>query len=58
MSSYIRTQQTASYFLQKHPTVKTEIWPIHEFNFLSPEMCTNTTVEQRKPRGEKLLGEM
>jgi broad specificity phosphatase PhoE len=49
MSSYIRTQQTAAPFLKKHPNVKTEIWPIHEFDFLSPKECMNTTVEQRKP---------
>jgi broad specificity phosphatase PhoE len=49
MSSYIRTQQTARPFLEKYPNVKTEIWPIHEFDFLSPIDCMNTTVEQRKP---------
>ncbi len=48
-SSYIRTQQTAEPFLKKHPNIKTEIWPIHEFDFLSPKECMNTTVEQRKP---------
>ena len=49
MSSYIRTQQTAVPFLRKYPAAKTEIWPVHEFDFLSPKVCANTTVEQRKP---------
>jgi broad specificity phosphatase PhoE len=49
MSSYLRTQQTAEPFLKKYSGVKTEIWPIHEFDFLSPKECMNTTVEQRKP---------
>lgn len=48
-SSYIRTQQTAEPFLKKYSNIKTEIWPIHEFDFLSPIECMNTTVEQRKP---------
>jgi len=48
-SSYIRTQQSAEPFLKKYPDIKTEIWPIHEFDFLSPKECMNTTVEQRKP---------
>jgi len=48
-SSYIRTQQTADPFLKKYSNIKTEVWPIHEFDFLSPKECMDTTVEQRKP---------
>lgn len=49
LSSYIRTHQTAEPTLQKFPDVPVEIWPIHEFDFLSPRECMNTTVDQRKP---------
>lgn len=49
LSSYIRTHQTAVSLIEKFYKSKTEIWPIHEFNFLSPDECLNTTVDQRKP---------
>lgn len=49
MTRHIRTQQTAKPVLEKFPQVPTAIWPLHEFDFLSPEQCTGTTVEQRKP---------
>lgn len=49
MTPYIRTQQTAEPLLEKYPDIPTEIWPFHEFDFLSPTQCTDTTVEQRKP---------
>jgi broad specificity phosphatase PhoE len=48
-SPYLRTQQTARPLLEKFPQVKTAVWPIHEFDFLSPETCVGTTVAQRKP---------
>jgi broad specificity phosphatase PhoE len=49
VSPYIRTQQTAEPVLRKFPNVPLEIWPIHEYDFLSPIQCADRTVEQRKP---------
>jgi broad specificity phosphatase PhoE len=49
MTPHIRNQQTAAPLLAKYPDVPTAIWPIQEFDFLSPLQCTGTTVEQRKP---------
>lgn len=49
MTPYIRTQQTAKPLMEKFPQVASEIWPFHEFDFLSPEQCAGTTVDQRKP---------
>jgi broad specificity phosphatase PhoE len=48
-SSYLRTQQTARPLLEKYPHVQTLVWPIHEFDFLSPKACINTTVDERRP---------
>lgn len=48
-SKYIRTQQTADPAIHKFKDVPVEVWPLHEYDFLSPESCVNTTVEQRKP---------
>lgn len=52
-SSYIRTQETARPLLEKYPQVKTVVWPLHEFDFLAPETCLNTTMEQRRPMVKK-----
>jgi broad specificity phosphatase PhoE len=49
ISPYIRTQQTAKPIIEKFPGAPTEIWPIQEYDFLSPAICIDTTVEQRKP---------
>jgi len=49
ISPYIRTRQTAKPLLKKFPTVPTEIWPLYEFDFLSPALCINTTVGERRP---------
>lgn len=49
ITSYIRTGQTAMPTLQKFPNVPVEVWPMHEYNFLSPDTCTGTTAAQRKP---------
>ena len=48
-SPYLRTQQTARPLLKKYPQVQKLVWPIHEFDFLSPKACINTTVDQRRP---------
>lgn len=49
LSPYIRTQQTAKPVLEKFPAVPVEIWPIQEYDFLSPAKCAGTTVNERKP---------
>lgn len=48
-SGYVRTQQTAQPLLEKYPEVPCLIWPIQEFDFLSPAACANTTVDERRP---------
>lgn len=48
-SKYIRTQQTAEPTINKFIDVPVEVWPLHEYDFLSPDQCINTTVDQRKP---------
>lgn len=49
MTPYLRTQQTANPMLEKFPDVPVEIWPLHEYDFLSPAVCQNTTIDERKP---------
>lgn len=46
---YLRTQQTANPLLEKYPVVKCVEWPLHEFTYLSPVVCKNTTSEARQP---------
>ena len=48
-SAYIRTQQTASPLIARFPDSPQEQWPIHEFTYLSPIRCQDTTIEQRVP---------
>lgn len=48
VSPYLRTQQTAQPLLQKHG-LTAEVWPIHEFTYLSGRKFANTTVAERKP---------
>lgn len=47
VSSFIRTQQTAEPLKRKYPHVQVEVWPIHEFTYLSPKQCLNTTAKDR-----------
>ncbi len=47
VSSYIRTQQTARPTIKRFPGVPCEEWTIHEFTYLSPEKCENTTKSER-----------
>jgi len=49
ITSYLRTYQTANPFIDKHPNVAVETWPFHEFTYLSPSACQNTTAEDRSP---------
>ncbi|MBI3219918.1 MAG: histidine phosphatase family protein [Bacteroidetes bacterium] len=53
VSPYIRTQQTALPLSQKYPKCQMEVWPLHEFTFLSPVICRNTTPKDRRPFVEK-----
>jgi broad specificity phosphatase PhoE len=48
-SPFLRARQTASSTLEQFPSAQLYIWPIHEFTYLSPERCTNTCAEQRRP---------
>lgn len=44
-----RTYQTAFPLLNEKLNTPHEVWPLHEFDYLSPKACENTTVEERKP---------
>jgi broad specificity phosphatase PhoE len=46
-SSYIRTKQTARPLIERYPRVVHEEWPVHEFTYLSPSKCPNTTYAER-----------
>ena len=48
-SRYIRTKQTASPVIKKFKDVSHEEWDIHEFTYLSPTKCENTTSADRLP---------
>jgi broad specificity phosphatase PhoE len=49
VTSYLRTIQTASPLIKKFPATKVETWPLHEFTFLSPNLCWNTNSKERLP---------
>lgn len=49
VTPYIRTVQTAHSLIEKYPTVPVETWPLHEFTFLSPFRCQNTSAKERLP---------
>lgn len=48
-SHMLRTQQTAEPTSAKFAAIEREVWPIHEFCYLSPIRCANTTWQQRQP---------
>lgn len=48
-SSFLRVQQTAAPTLSRFSMVPSEIWPVHEFTYLSPSRCKSTTAEDRRP---------
>lgn len=48
-SKMLRTQQTAAPTNARFANIETEVWPIHEFCYLSPIRCANTTWQQRQP---------
>jgi broad specificity phosphatase PhoE len=49
LTSHVRTQQTAVPCISKFPDVPIETWPLHEFDYLSPVKCRNTTIVDRRP---------
>jgi len=48
-SRYIRTKQTASPALKRFSEIPHEEWDTHEFTYLSPAKCKNTTSSERLP---------
>jgi len=49
VTSYIRTSQTALPLVNRFIGTKVETWPLHEFTYLSPAKCRNTTAAERAP---------
>lgn len=47
-SPFSRAQSTARVTLAAFPGTPFETWPIHEFTYLEPARCINTTVAQRR----------
>ncbi|POM10619.1 histidine phosphatase family protein [Pseudomonas sp. WP001] len=47
-SPFSRARATAMATVAKFPDVPYEIWPIHEFTYLEPTRCVNTTVAERR----------
>lgn len=47
-SAFSRAQSTAMVTLAAFPGTPFETWPIHEFTYLEPARCINTTVAQRR----------
>jgi broad specificity phosphatase PhoE len=52
VSSYIRTQQTAAPLRARFSEIPVEIWPIHEFTYLSPAVYNHTSQDQRTPASQ------
>lgn len=47
-SPFARAQGTAMATVAVFPGSPVETWPIHEFTYLEPARCANTTVDQRR----------
>ena len=47
-SPFSRAQATAMATVAAFPSTPLETWPIHEFTYLEPAKCANTTVAQRR----------
>lgn len=47
-SPFARAQATAKATAAALPATPLETWPIHEFTYLEPARCANTTVAQRR----------
>jgi 2,3-bisphosphoglycerate-dependent phosphoglycerate mutase len=48
-SPYIRTKQTAQPTIERFPSAPESEWLVQEFDYLSVERRSNTTLEQRRP---------
>jgi broad specificity phosphatase PhoE len=48
-SPYLRTKQTAQPSLARFTGVPHAEWPVHEFTYLAPAQCRNTTFQERAP---------
>lgn len=53
ISRHYRTLQTAQPLIEKYPQAILETWAIHEFTYLAPSACIDTTKEDRKTRVEE-----
>ena len=52
-SPYLRTAQTARQTIERFPdTARTE-WPVHEYTYLAPARCYQTTLAERQPMVEE-----
>jgi 2,3-bisphosphoglycerate-dependent phosphoglycerate mutase len=49
VTPYLRAAQTAIPTIKRFLVTKVETWPLHEFTYLSPTMCRNTTIDTRAP---------
>src|SRR5471032_1492596 len=47
-SPFVRAHATAMATIAAFPATQFETWPIHEFTYLEPKRCTNTSVAQRR----------
>lgn len=47
-SPFLRAQTTALATTALHPAAVFETWPIHEFTYLAPARCIDTTLAQRR----------
>src|SRR3569833_2399445 len=48
-STYVRAAQTAEPTRTRFPETRSAAWAVHEFTYLSPERCANTTSAERLP---------
>ena len=48
-SRYLRAKQTAQPVRNKFKRVRYEEWDVHEFTFISPDRCHDTTKPEREP---------
>lgn len=49
VTEYSRTYETSLPIINKFSTTPVETWPLHEFTFLSPLVCQDTTSLDRAP---------
>lgn len=47
-SPFSRARSTAMATVSRFVAIPLEIWPVHEFTYLEPARCVNTTVAQRR----------